>query len=182
MFSDAAEPVGIDGILEEILPWLDYNFPGVQPWQQFFGMTEELGELYEAMSKGAGDIVVVDAVCDLMIFSFGYFGLVGYDASRDLKFAEKYGRQTFSVKVHAAMLVSALGRLAHLELKASQGIAVTGDVNRELAVRALYVNAFSILSTVMPTQSPESCIVEVWSKVRRRDWKANPMTAREVAS
>lgn len=74
--------------------WADLNFGHYTPQDQVMGMMEELGELSHAIIKhkqgirGVGDNnmkdLVIDAHCDLIIFSLGLANLLAYDLDVEL--------------------------------------------------------------------------------------------------
>lgn len=75
--------------------WIEHNFPGETGHQAVFGMMEELGELCHALLKAEQGIrgisaakareLVIDAHCDLIIFSLTLADNMGYDLEEELK-------------------------------------------------------------------------------------------------
>lgn len=76
--------------------WINYNFPGEKGNQAILGMMEELGELCHAVLKGEQGIrgmmtphqvreAVIDAHCDLIIFSLTLADEMGYDLAAELQ-------------------------------------------------------------------------------------------------
>jgi NTP pyrophosphatase (non-canonical NTP hydrolase) len=78
-------------IQTEHAAWIRRNFPDQTPEQVFMGMAEELGEFAHARLKhqqGIREIddgnvqeLMIDALCDLWIFSLSMFDFLGIDAT-----------------------------------------------------------------------------------------------------
>lgn len=197
MFSDAPAPQDLNGVLVEVLPWLHYNFPGVQPWQQMFGLFEELGEYIDDYDRATLALQRVDSIADATIFLFGYCALAGIDPLPSACEAQRRYSQRgnseqsnelqrwYSEATTTRALISAAGRFAHVELKASQGIRILNVADeREAALTRLFGELFAMMNAItvpaFGVADPEHFIAEVWSKVRCRDWKNRPTDAHEV--
>ena len=78
-------------IQNEHRDWIARNFPDQTPEQIFMGMAEELGEFAHARLKHQQGIrkindgnvrdLMIDALCDLWIFSLSMFDFLGIDAT-----------------------------------------------------------------------------------------------------
>jgi len=81
---------------QEHATWRERNFPNQTLYQAVLGMMEELGELSHALLKHEQGIrkmddawvareAIIDAHCDLIIFSFGVAEDLGYDLGIELQ-------------------------------------------------------------------------------------------------
>ena len=73
--------------------WIDYNFPGREPYYHLLGAVEEVGELAHAHLKMKERIrgteaehmaAAADAVADAIIFLAGYCSDMGFDLEQIL--------------------------------------------------------------------------------------------------
>lgn len=95
--ADSARHAGaLDDLQRKYGRWLDHNFPNATPDQQMKGMVEELGELACASLKreqgirgttAEHDAAELDALGDLLIFTFGYCNTRGIRLSEALAVA-----------------------------------------------------------------------------------------------
>ncbi len=130
------------------------------------GLVEEAGELAEADSKR--DLAAIgDALADIMIFALDYCSGMGWDAG-DMWAVNAPAPQAGFIGI----LVS-LGKLCHAHLKQAQGIRVSED--HEKAARKALEALFSCLR--LKDASLVERTLQTWQTVKKRDWKANPVTA-----
>lgn len=163
----------------EVVKWAAHSFPRAQLHEPLLGVVEEIGELYEAFylqNSSKAPVIkeseIDDAVGDIMIFLAHYCGLNGYDI---MDCVDKYGREQEAMFAPFALsdVVMAAGRLCQAHLKSAQG--VRGNRHAEAAKRYVghIVGALRILCELQKQDLTE-VIGDVWSEVKKRDWKKFP--------
>ncbi len=169
--------------------WSDRNF-GIDrdPSQSLLGMTEELGELGDALNSAFScmggdrsiDLIwkdIKDAIADLVIFSLDYCNLKGWNMA-DVFPSAMYFNRPPNIEVRYRDLASACGRAAHHHLKLVQGIRGTPEEHEKGGREAMAEVLFSAsrLCTLLKLDFSKT-VWEVWETVRKRDWKKDSVTA-----
>lgn len=157
----------------EIVPWNDHNFPGWRntPYRLVLGMTEELGELAEAIQANSPDDVE-DAIGDIVVYT------AVYCASQERSIVSfsvpAIGGPKVPTLVREYMLecTAFMGKIAHGRLKTEQGIRGTPDKHwaaTESAINGLLCR-LSFICNEFDLTLPQ-VVAKTWGKVRRRDWQ-----------
>lgn len=152
----------------DLLRWERKNF-GLQPsYTSALGVIEEVGELEDAQddedewADAIGDIMIYACnLCSKNALDFGTMMQVAYDARP----APMVG------------ILGKLGKLAHVVLKADQGIRHYAD--RDVARRDIGIVLYRVVSSVvryatMCGHDPREIMAEVAREVMKREWWANP--------
>lgn len=152
-------------------PWIAHNFGDKRPdkcdhmWQSFAGIVEEFGEL----DAGANTEEVIDAIGDAMIFAIDYATAMGWNFEEDIW--RKLEHSTNPKPMHW------LSVIARSNLKIAQGIRGSVDIHKDRALVAMrkLVWILNTEATIVGTTAA-NIAWNVWSEVRKRDWKAYPDT------
>lgn len=156
----------------EMKGWQRHNFADRPEWLPLMGAFEELGELVGA--NRAADIA--DAIGDVVIYLADYGNANKYDLQCAYDLNKVDGNVLyFGVTKHIAALTIELGKLAHSHIKLFQHIRLD-EPHEANACRALgrALRYLDEISTDCLRRSLDSVIEEVWARVSKRDWKADP--------
>lgn len=196
-----AETLTFDRWQERANVWVRRNFPTSGASEQFLGIVEEIGEFATAVAdrcnamlvrdedaKAEALLAIADAIGDISIY------LVNYCNFRDIELSYWVNQAALgsgsisgfqslvfcdrepTIRGHAAQdLVIWLGRLAHAQLKARQGIRGTEDEHRTTEINAV-VEMFVALAHTCNDFSFDlaDIIAKTSDHVFARDWIANP--------
>lgn len=182
----------LDTIQAEQVEWSLRNF-GVQPAHcPMLGIIEELCELEQALLIEEGDgepevqAAVVDAIGDVAIYMLDYCGKRGWRMQElwdERKALDGYEDFTFGPSedgtpyVYQFILV-----LAHSQLKGEQNIRGGSDVH-DVKLKGMLSNVLWLLQETAEKYyklDALTILAEVWSKVKQRNWVANPNNAHVV--
>lgn len=187
--------VDLVAIQVEQVEWSVRNF-GQQPAHRpMLGIIEELCELEEAQLHGVDEFVseeaykeaILDAIGDTAIYMLDYCGKRGWSMQEvwnaracpewlvDFVLGEENDG--------APYLAPFIKHLAHSQLKGEQNIR-GGTVKHDNILKATLSSVLWLLdglSTSYLQRDFMQILLEVWSKVRQRNWVANPNNAHEVA-
>lgn len=150
--------------------WADHNFGSDTdlqnvwlPFAAFAGIVEELGEYERAETRQEQ----LDAIADATIF------LIDMCGRKRLQLADILDNDQPFDK-HDSMAV-VCGRIAHSMLKSAQGIRGNTDHSSELnaGIKSL-VWWLEFEAEMLGENLFEDLLPNVWSTVKRRDWKADP--------
>lgn len=183
----------LDTIQAEQVEWSLRNF-GEQPAHRpMLGIIEELCELEQALllEEGDGDATihaaVVDAIGDVGVYMLDYCGKRGWrmqelwDARKALDNHEDF---TFGPNDDGTPYVyQFIMVLAHSQLKGEQNIRGGTAVHDE-KLKGMLSNVLWLLQEVADKYyelNALSILEDVWSKVKQRNWVANPNDAHAVA-
>ena len=180
---------------DEQIAWSLRNFGQQPPHRPMLGIVEELCELEEALLMGEDHIGgveeykkdVLDAVGDVGIYMLDYCGKRGWsmDALWQARACPEW-LEDFTIGEAGdgfPYFAPFIRRLAHSQLKGEQNIRGGQSKHDEVLKSTLssVLWALEAISAEIVQRDFLSVIDEVWSKVRQRDWVANPNTAHEVA-
>lgn len=177
------EPQSLGELQMEIGKWSRHNFgtnqsqllPGSPALHQtcpLMGMSEELGELFDAQNREEEE----DAVADICIYLLDY-------CTRCCMKLEPLVREAHSYsKDERVGLVSCIGKLHRIELKAHQGIRGYSDHNKVKEDRKVVIVQLYHYLQGFAHKEFESSVFDlaagVWTKiVSKRDWVNKPATA-----
>lgn len=147
----------------------------------FLGIIEEVGEL--SRSSDYGDLK--DAAGDMMIFLTDYLMRTGWPAEEIAKIYSNACRPLALPNLQSVVLT--LAELCHTELKRVQGIrgmddpetyAIRQRGNVAYLVSWLHTN----FSRWGSQDTPLTVLVEVWQRVRQRNWKVNKLNGMVAAN
>lgn len=163
--------------------WQVKNFgEGHKHWP-LLGLIEELGELQDSLHEESAatlrrhvidESAFKDAVGDIFIYATDVCNKWGWNLAHVVGLAKAAPRPVKRMAV-------ALGKLAHAQLKYEQGIRGSKQ-EYEDKVLAAVVTALSypIASSAKRDIPLEQTVDEVWAKVSKRDWVANPVNAAKI--
>lgn len=177
---------------EEQRPWVLHNFGERPSWMPLMGVVEELGELVEA-ATGSEDCLesVGDAIADCIIFLADYCTAMSWELQ---SIWERRTRLQLDTPERARRLLVAVGRMQHHHLKRHQGIRgdwLEHESAGQEAAAALLAELVHIWAASAPghpdipghmsrgrgaAEALLELVEHTWSKVRQRDWKANPQS------
>jgi hypothetical protein len=150
--------------------WTRYNFPDQRTYQPLLGMVEELGELWDAETTS----LQLDALADMLIFATNFCTHLGLDVVEVWQH-----RRPFSIsgtQGHARAMSSALGRVAHCQLKQEQGIRGDQETHRRNLSNELGA-LFSVLDDRARSfgEGVVALAFRVWrEEVKPRNWRPIP--------
>lgn len=156
-----------DQLRDEVHAWANANFGPHEAYRPLLGIVEELGELVEAETKAA----VADAIGDVVIFMADYCGAKGWSLASIAASA-----RPFSTTVAPPPAAVALGRLAHAQLKAEQGIRGTQaehDASGKAACAAI-LRYLHFVAVEERLDDVDEIVAATWARVRQRSWREDP--------
>lgn len=173
-----------DVMQNEISDWADRNFGDNPCYRLYLGMVEEIGEFYSSLeeinqSAKQRRTAMIDALGDWGVYTLNLCESVGLSFSLDIA-AHEEGKIE-PINERQLLGIQALG--AQAILKHDQGIrGVTAEERKKrLCVMvsmmfrwAQYQSRLYALPQVL------DIVQRVWSEVKKRDWKKNPVNAAEV--
>jgi len=167
------EPIAV--LSEEIAPWHEHNFPSWMdhPHQKVLGMTEELGELAEAIEM-SNRTDVADAVGDIVVYMAAYCATQGTNLVDIHDGSTTEGLSVLTVNEYMLACTKFMGKVSHGRLKTDQGIRGTAERHWAQTVVSLQalLNLLSRLCTAFDLEL-KYAVASTWAKVRRRDWQAD---------
>lgn len=176
--------VDLSQIQLEQTEWSLKNFGIQPPHRPLLGIIEELGELEEAWLDDNKE-EVADAIGDVAVYMLDYCG------KRKWSFKELWDERAqagYQAEVDISTgdinVVPFIKRLSHSQLKGEQGIR-GGQVKHDAILRATLSSVLWMLNEcadIYLDKNLPDILAEVWAKVSKRDWVANPSTAHEVAA
>jgi hypothetical protein len=155
---------------QEHAPWVLRNFHPQTPdnsWAPFVGMIEEIGELEAAQNQH----LKIDAIGDIMIYMSDYCSCLGLDLEA-LVFKYTY---FFSWRE----MILLLGSLSHSQLKLMQKIRGSEEAHKNSIIQglaAIIAHLRIIIEYDISDMTLEEICEHTWNVVKKRDWKANPLT------
>lgn len=161
----------------EMARWEVDNFGLQDPWNQFLGMIEELGEFFDA----AGDDEKKDALADILIFGMNHMSAMDADINYCLEAwrGTRDGTSTrfISSGVFGIEVQKTLSKMAHHHLKSAQGIRGQTDMHKEMIFRCFgkLWELINIYCLERWRTSAFQLVSGVWEEtVSKRNWKENP--------
>lgn len=182
----------LDNLIPEYAEWAAKNFGVGTPWRGVLGMLEELGELNEAQTVD-DHAAIVDAIADLALFGLDWLGqharlaaspfavtawqaIIPWTVARCWEAFIFHGQVDALPGAASRNLIIYLGRLAHHELKASQGIRGSAAFHEHVARAAFggLLHELNRLARLYTARDHLGAVVaETWAEVRLRDWTKN---------
>lgn len=162
---------------EEMKEWQDHNFPDRQSWTPLMGMVEEFGEILEEkpLIPAILNYNQLDGVADMLIFLSDYCNAKGF-SYQELWDGRKPEKEYLVVLPDSVPTISILlGRLCHSHIKCEQGIRASEEQHLEDLKRNIQFLIYELIRLVPGEQNTLKLMEEVWSKVKQRDWKKNPL-------
>ena len=166
--------MNLQEIQQEQVEWVAKNFGTRSSWQPFVGMVEEIGELEAARCESVVD--VYDAIVYIFIFMADFCTLEGFDLGKLYEQAQDFN---VNGEPFSNSLTSSLSWVACGFLKKNQGVRGTPEENREKmreGLRGMLAHLDLILLGMRGTLSLPDVVLCTWQAVRKRDWKAYPLT------
>lgn len=171
-------PADIRALRCEHAAWVDYNFPNAHPDEPLKGIVEEVGELMdvEIMAEGvlpdSWEDDQRDAIGDIQIYLLHYCLLHDFDPYK------AYGEILKSQQVIGTDpmqgLVLSVGRLAHADLKLTQGIRQDENLKRAQYMATGWILTHLERYCNQAAIQMWNTIEHAWSEVRCRDWRRYP--------
>lgn len=174
-----------DAFQDECAVWATANYPrsNGKPYHPKIGITEELGELAEAIEKKDRD-KALDAVADVAIYALDFMSKEGLWRACDVFALALDSSKNDAVDLDEEssvflQLMKLNGRLSHHWLKRDQGIRKNED--HVAGMRDALVGILSLCWDVhddvreVETQTYPETIHRVWQRVvSKRNWIKNP--------
>jgi len=169
---------------DEVAAWSERNFPSSigRPDRPILGIFEELGELAEALWKRRRE-EAGDAIADTAIYMADACAKLGWDMSTivadALLAADNDALDESDPRDVCSTLLVLVGKAAHHYLKSAQQIRTNED--HAAGLRAAFVQIVSTIwdcwdETRVDRDIPfDQGVKAVWEKVRRRNWRADPI-------
>lgn len=145
----------LEELVSEVRVWSRHNFGAQESWRPFIGIGEEIGELFAATDDKAH----VDAVADCLIYFCDWIGGYAPEIVPRLRYDTPPG-----------MLPIVYGSLCRVVLKRAQGI-------RNMSSPELLTVACNAFLSSLAAAAGDDLLgltSEVWTEVRKRDWKRFP--------
>ena len=170
-------------VQKEHKEWAAKNFPDTTPYDMFEGMVEELGELAHARLKRrqgirgsteVHDLEEKDSIGDIAITAIHYATLRGFDVQTCVDGArhEKYNG-FHSDKGAFKGLVRRMNDF-------SKAVEIRPTIEEGNLIGELFLTLNSYCSC--RDLNFDSILSETWSRVKKRDWTKNPVSADTEAS
>jgi len=188
--------IDLTALQAEQVEWSLRNFGAQPPHRPMLGIIEELCELEEAQlndvsgfdnDEDAYKAAVLDAIGDVAIYMLDYCGKRGWSMEElwDARAcpAWLYDFTLGDENDGFPYFASFIKNLAHSQLKGEQNIR-GGTAKHDAVLKSTLSSvlwALDGLATAYFQREFIQILFEVWSKVRQRNWVANPNTAHEVA-
>jgi len=174
---------------QEVSTWALHNFGQQDAWQPFLGLVEEIGEYFSVLAglpspaihlSQANRNEMIDALGDQAIFALNLAGICG------IQFYEDIVAKPENCAMHLTdrELLGALAAISHAVLKHAQGIRGVDFNDRGHKVMvglALWFRWAQHQCRVYGFVNMCDVTQVIWNGVKKRDWKANPQTAADVA-
>ena len=154
--------------------WSQANFGDNPSHRQVLGIFEEYVELQEGLDEVDRE-KVRDAIADITIYMADYYG------KREWDFGEDAG-DVLCCNLHSSSVLSAIGKIAHHQLKGEQGIRGAAEEHED----KLKYHCMSLLGHLRAQcdilNEPFALVVaDIWNgKVAKRDWVENPEDAAAI--
>ena len=162
---DEAKRWDFSNLQTEQPAWQKHNFPGRSAWMPLLGIVEEICDEWTTATE---DSDVLDAVADTAIFMSDFCSALG------INLQELY--EEYEGHIGEDGVIPAVGRLAHSFLKMEQGIRGSRTEHMESIRRNLGSILCSLRESALCLNHDLLELVrEVWSEVRKRDFKADPL-------
>lgn len=155
--------------IREVGEWAEANFDRSRNLDPFMGIIEEMGEFYEADTFDE----VADAYADVCIYMADALGrneIEGFDFTSD-----------GACMAFEDVLMHTAPQMAHYSLKMSQGIRGDRSSHEESILRCFREILGSMESLIndvffdsVENMTAEGIVLDVWERVKKRNWKANP--------
>lgn len=164
----------LDQLQNEQEEWQTKNFGPQPPSRLVMGVSEEVGELFEATADRDKD-ATKDAIGDIMIYLAGYCTQSGLRLVDCYNFAK--GRGVVPVLLDSCLkgLVVWAGKLNHHQLKSEQGVRGSSEYHTDGKRYAIgmIVKTLESLTESNTTTTLPSVINLVWGQVKERNWASN---------
>lgn len=178
----------------ELRPWVEHNFGKRPSWQPALGLVEEAGELSHAVLKRAQgirgstaehDAAIRDAIADLIIFLADFcnshsLAPVGSSTFVELDLAARMSVRGGNAWKLALRIGSDVGAIANAEAQT----LTSGALNGRQHTTHLVKNALRSIALLAAHEKIDlqQTVESTWTRVRQRDWKANPHSAADVVA
>lgn len=162
-----------DQFQKEHLEWSAHNWREQPPWVPLLGIVEEVGELASSRVTDGGVASAADAVGDILVY------LAHYCNDMDVSMQEAWDSRKAKNKMLRVgafpKIVAQLGRLAHAHIKQYQGIRTNEDHDATRLAAVGDLMRFLDIYCSIHYMNMQQCMEETWTKVKQRDWVANPV-------
>lgn len=176
-----------DQMQHEISVWATHNFGSNPVWQPMLGIVEEIGEFFAA-SEARGDYqklnlrdAWIDALGDQAIYMLNLCDKSGVQFGTDIAAHDENQAQPVTDR----QLFGSIALACRGVLKHEQGIRGMDFTKRRTHVLmgvSMWYRWAQYQCKLLALPEMFDIADLTWDQVKRRDWKANPLNANEVAS